>query len=275
MGLTYNSCIIANVKALSAALQNGVGHYVLRVLIEFAEVSWPDRRLWVSDAHLRINVTTKEGPLLLGRALPESPFFLETRKYAGTRNLFFDLPVTAQQLSAIEELRAGKDLSFSLTLLALVGENNEIQPASETLHLTVSQSDWIRLLNDTRHADILLLEIPFGKQGTSQITSLLVRARDQINLGDYRSAVAQCRAVLEAIADRADIKQQQKSARDQFKTTAKAMTSEARLHLIREVVTHFTHPANHGDADSLEASYTRKDAMLLLTLTSALVTHGA
>ncbi|ROH93339.1 hypothetical protein ED208_02110 [Stagnimonas aquatica] len=191
--------------------------------------------------------------------------------HSSPANYCFELSLTARQIGLLEELRAGGDLHLFVSLHALTSESDVTYSCSDSLIFTVPQSNWIKQLNDSKFTDVLLVEVPIGSLTPAHLVTFLQKARNQIATADYRGAIATCRAAMELLAEGEQKEDQQ--AVSGFKENPRGMSSENRLRLIRHAARHYTHLANHADSESLKASYTLRDAVLLLTLATAFSAH--
>jgi hypothetical protein len=185
-----------------------------------------------------------------------------------------DLPL--ERVAALERLRAGGDLVLEVQLRGTTSQGAERQFALDTARIELTQSDWAKHLRAAGYRDTLLLEIPLTKLPESdayeQVAKLLRDAHEHFADGRYRTAVEDCRKVLEALGKvlgdghgrRADLISALQANQELMKAQ--------RLLGVRYALFHTACLAVHADSEArVKTTWHRHDALMVLTMTIAAV----
>lgn len=231
---------------------------------------------------------------VLGRATTTEMFFYEAASGGlpqhrsvdpRYRQMSLALDLTLDQLEAMEELRSGRDLVLGLQpggYLHTDGDMYRLYPSNHQLSVTVSQSDWVRLLQGANYVSILTVELPMPDSAApgdlTQAVQSLDKARAAYLRGDYEEAVADCREGLVVLArsgdDRFDSKKKWSSnagKRERFWRVQRALLSVTNLahHPEDRVV---EDPSGEQEAgSSLPIDWGRADAHSVIVMLAALV----
>lgn len=179
------------------------------------------------------------------------------------------LPLSPPQLAAIEDLRAGGDLTFELTPAG----QHLIQ---DTWRRVVPKSEWLHQLRASGAADTLLVEVPIAWSPTSEKAKAagerLRNAQMHFHQGDYPSCVAACRTVIAELHGPAQ-NSKPKTTDGQTKSRRDMTKSEREADLV-EAIRNYTHLAHHAETEGGYANYSRSEARFLLTLTAAIAARS-
>jgi hypothetical protein len=281
MSLNYMSRILADLAIRGISGRAGIGCFQLRFSIEFTVPAWPEE----SDAgmvtceNFRARVLAgraRSDVMTLGWAVPESLLSLQPRKYSSKEALLFDLDLSPQQFFSLEELRAGDDLQFELQVSGQAKGALGTYPAVDTIQRLVTLSDWSVVLRQLRYSDTLVigLEIPLVEVDSTLANAVdcIRRAHECLHHGQYDVVVAQCRLALDGLQAVGSGRSMSSASVEKFKGGEKAkMTKLERELLMGEAVRHYTHLAHHVGLDGAPVSFGRRDALTVLTLTSAAI----
>ena len=155
--------------------------------------------MWVS-----VQAEGDASPSLLGQAVPEAAWCDETRPFVqdGGR-CAYRLILPSPQLLALEQLRQGRSLVFSLDIRGNSRSDHGIRRFNETLTLRVNVSDWIRILGEANAAEVLLVGVHLPAAGLDpkyrSAIELVRKANHHLIQGDFSVAVAECRRALESL----------------------------------------------------------------------------
>jgi hypothetical protein len=277
MSLTcaHDNAIIADPRFVHASIQAGVGHYLLAFTIRFDTAVHRTGTYRLTSLQAKVQMTAPGKPAaMLGRAEVDSTAAIRADQFRHDADIIFELRLIPQQLQALEDIRDGGDLRFTLRIS---GQATKLgikpAPAHEQVEAPVSQSEWIKELNNSGFSSSMLLEVPLTPTGSSKVADQLLRARELYLAGHYDQVVAQCRKVLEALDD---VNPASTAKVDQlFQNGRGTMSAKERLQFLRDVARHYTHPAHHADDKAVSASYSRKDAGMIMSITAALAAHAA
>ena len=218
-----------------------------------------------------------EGGAHLGTAWPESAWALRTSTFAQNGSLLFDFDLRNEQLALIETLRGGGDLLFNLHFLCEVSSGDDITRGDDDVRFHVNKSSWIACMKQFGQDRIILLEVdlPTEDGDLKTAVSLLKRAREELDAGNYDGVVQQCRRAIESVQKALKLKPAINAAMAAFAKDRRAMTKIARALVVNEAALHYSHPAHHVNEEGEAFDYGRRDAAFMLALASAVVANGA
>jgi hypothetical protein len=279
MSITHNSNIVVNLSPGGVSgWPGGMGVHRLRFSVQYQS---PARKETFVAHNFRATVTVSrshEGGAYLGIAWPESAWALRTATYAQNAALLFDFDLRSEQLALIEDLRGGGDLVFNLHFLCEVSHDNDTQRGDDDVRYYVNKSSWIACMKQFGLDRIVLLEVDLPDEvGSLQAAvSLLKRAREELDAGNYDGVVQQCRRAIESVQKSLKLKPAINAAMETFaRGDRKTMSKSARALVVNEAALHYSHPAHHVDEDGQTFDYGRRDATFMLALASAVVANGA
>lgn len=247
---------------------------------------WRRTRFWDISGSASVARPGVPG-LFLGRLFPEHTVWLETSGEAQEQYRTLFLELTPHQLEALETLRVGGPLDFTVQLTALSTswrmddqctplesglEYRAARPDTDHLTYRATQSDWLKVLEDMKYGQFLLFEIPMPKGSAEPAvpnsTASLKAAQQHLLLGQYDDSVGDCRLALEAFWGEQRIAAEIKTVgsppkgswppkRERFLRTHKA------IKLLMDC-------AMHADRPILEP-FSRTEALCVLQLAAALL----
>ena len=227
---------------------------------------------WVS-----VQVSGTDQISFLGQAAPETSWTTETRDVAHEWPMQYRLPVSLAQMLALEELRQGQELVFHIDMRGNSYASRGIRTFAHTMMLRVTASDWIRVLKEAQVAEVLLvgvqLPVHAGDGRFKSAIDLVRRANDQLTLGHYSSAVAECRLALESLWRTASLTDRAREARKQLVNMngQLGLSKLGRELALGEALRIFCHSAHHVRGDAMPEEFGRLDAALAVGTTAALV----
>lgn len=216
----------------------------------------------------------------LGNARSNEYSIREILDHPENRQLTLALPLSAQQLSAIEAIRDSEDLTFELNLwIDKIGMAPGTGQANSEVKLSVPRSEWLEKLRQANYADTLLLEVPMPTTESSQnfetVRRHLLKAQDDFFLGRYSDTVAACRNVFSELSTALGFKEKwDADALNKISPSKRDMTSDEREKCIFAAIRHYTNLAHHSESEGGSPEYTRNDAQMILTMTAACVRFG-
>lgn len=284
MALTYHSKIVAEVDAKSVHGQSGLGLYLLRFSVEFHVSARPQAEtLALHSLRLVVSVgADRHKQTFLGFASAERPQEIRTNTHGHWTAMLFDLPLTAEQFFALEDLRGGAGLLFNLKLQGLARTANDQEVCEEQLVLSVESSAWTRILSDLALAEIVpigihLLIDPPGPT-LKQAAEILKGAYRALVAADYEKVVSDCRRALESVRTIMDTKGGTDAAMKAFSgngSEKRSMSKFDRQLVVAEAVRHYTQLAHHVDPTGTKQYYSRDDATFILSIAAAYVSNAS
>lgn len=274
MGISWNNRIIADARLAGLHGARMDGGYVLRLGVEFDVLNWDEGTPLpvVIMAPARVWIQGQAG-LALGLAHPEifQPFTVS--QYAGKAHVLFDLSLTQQALEAVERHRNGLGVSLAVNLQAEVRRSAEVQRAWADLTCSFNVSQWVEALDQAGYGRTLLFEVPIpsGPAGLGSAIELMETARRLLVSGHYSEVVAKCRMVLERLTQELNEEPALKAARDPQR---KDRTAQQRELSMRQAAIEFAHLAHHPTGVSLDETFDRNAAQMMLGVTAALVSSA-
>lgn len=278
MSLTINGRILATPKIESVIGQRGLRSYRLlfRVALAFPPRDEGDEATLLDLAGQVMVRGRGGGPHYLGRVeSSREPVLVDIRGFRGSSTVELALDLDLARVEALEDLRVGEGLDFSMTLWARVQSKAGLSSLSEELSFSVNQGTWVELLGQIGYGRIILLEVPVPDEHDFPelvaATSHLATAQKEMDLGHYREAVGACRDVLEALSgalnDRDDQDEEFRSLFEKSRDKDKA----ARVRVVRRALKVLCHPARHADEVSARIDWDRLDASAVIAMTGAVI----
>jgi hypothetical protein len=172
------------------------------------------------------------------------------------------------KLEALESMRNGGGLSFSMGLFGTSVEGGRHSLTSTQLAYTAAQGVWVPILEKMGYEKRLLLEVPMPDPVVSPHISGAVqhleKAQRQLALGYAREAVGACRDALESLKPfLGDTGQDLGDAQKRSK--------KDRLLNLRRALHQITHPAHHADPAAAQFDYGRIDAVSIISSVAGLI----
>lgn len=274
VAITWNSRIIADVTFRGVHGSQAAGAYLLRLSVGFAVANWPQDELMpaVLLTSAAMQVEHVDQALLLGHARPETPVPFKVGIHSQPITILYELLLTPSALEAVERLRGGGPIQFRLKIQAHLTRGDEAFAANDDVQCSVSQSDWIAVLEQMGYRKTLLLELPIPQGDEGSVPQRhLETARSHMLRGHYEDAVASCRKALEGwTTQRAEV-DAVKKARETKRTASRSLTLFDRELLLRDAATNFADLAHHADEVASAESYGREDAAMIVAITAAIL----
>lgn len=253
----------------------GLGFYQLIIPIKITTHNVPKvQTITVANisGSLRVQgAVSQSNPTLLGRLVQQgtnNP--ITTYEHVGNHYISLEIELDAARVEAIEQIRLGENLTFLIDLFATAyrGESSQ-QLYRQPYQLTISQSDWIKVLESIGYRKTLLIEIPIptgeANPALTEATKHLAKAQKQMLHGHCREAVGACRDVLESlnrsINDEGEPAQTSKRKRDK----------RERFLAIRTALLELTHAAKHVDDTTSLIEWNLADARASISLAATLL----
>jgi len=272
---TMNSQIFAAWDASKLHGTRGLGFYQFIIPIEITTHNVPNaQKITVTNISgaLRVQgVGSQSNPTLLGRLVQQGTNYpIATSEHIGNHQISFEIELDAKRIDAIEQIRLGENLTFSIELYATANRGELSQPLYQQPHqLTISQSDWIKVLENIGYRKTLLIEIPVptgeANPALTEATKHLANAQKQMLHGHYREAVSACRDILESL---------NRSINDEVEpvqTSKKKRDKRERFLAIRTALLELTHAAKHTDETTSLIEWNLADARASISLAATLL----
>lgn len=178
-------------------------------------------------------------------------------------NINFEIFLTKDQITAIEEYRQSGDLALSFALRAMTICEDDIRPSVEVSGYAIPRQEWLAALKGARFQDTFLLEIPVP-EGSEEVRRLVSKAHEFMDHGHYKEAVGLCRNIIEALeVIRGDKEAAKKASRKLIGNSERqSMTVVERMLAMRELLNNICHLGVHGDEP-----FSRSQARAVLSAT--------
>jgi hypothetical protein len=203
---------------------------------------------------------------MLGTAMPDESHSIRISPHHNELNLNFRIPLSFGQIEAIEALRNGGDFRLVVWLSVQVRQGSDTSGSYGRAEFDVRQQDWIRALQEMEYQRTFLYELPLPKNDRPEepAAGIICKAQQYLLSGHYDQCVGECRKLLEAYSLGEADEQLLKTAREKYKgdrTARESMEIPERLLVLRESLTHATHPAHHHNTSD---GYSRDQARAIL-----------
>lgn len=259
-----------NVKQVSG--QRALGFYRLLIMVSLS-VDTHDAVLGERLTSFPADIAV--GGLPLGRAEPR-PHQLPIlpAPHVQERQVQYEMDLDRARLEAIENVRAGQDLTINMTMFpTLMDSNNQPRQTTASTGYVAHQSVWLGVLDQMGYSKAMLIEVPIADaQQSPELAAAgryLGQAQQALARGDYREAVGLCRDVLE------EMKRALKDDDSMDVTGLRDFNKARRLQLLRGAARAFTHPARHSDDVTAQFEWNRLDAASTISLVAALLNELA
>lgn len=186
------------------------------------------------------------------------------------------VPLSRQQIEALEELRMGGDLALRVDLRSVPLATAETFPQQVQFVHEISQSDWIRVLDQLGYQKSLLLEVPMADPSEfpemARALEHLSEAQAAIVRGGagYREAVGLCRDTLESLREALSDSLAEDAAWQKRSREMEEMDKAERLLLVRRALWRLTSGARHPPFQ-----WDRGEALAVLAMVAAVVRLAA
>lgn len=278
MSICWNgSLIIADTRFVGASGIRVAGGFGIRLSVMYQVRPWshggalPQLRLSPAPVTLWGHEDVQ-----LGYAIPEMtvPF------PAGSSHDNFHLHLLSlapSQMEVIERVRAGQDIQLLLKLQGEVWRGHEFTNIQETVSCPVSQSDWLKVLEQCEYGRSILFEVPLPASHAADAPApaqYLQRAKTHFVKGHYDDAVAACRLALEAITTSPTDKGDTDVAVKAWKGgRASDLSIGQRELVLRQVLAQYTHLAHHHEPGENTSRYDQSMASMVLGMTASLLSR--
>jgi hypothetical protein len=276
MGISLNSCSIAEARYEGIHGMRVAGGYMLRLSLAFNVPNWDQpvppvvvfgpSRVFLNDA----------GGLLLGVALPEVPQPFRVTSYGQTSRLLFDLHLTPSAMETLERLRNGQGFRLKLKLQPEIRTTTELTMGFEDVHCIVNIADWLVALEQTQFGKSMLFEVPLPGDvpGLEVVGDRMEAARRHLTQGHYSEVVAACRLALEALTKSLGQQADMTAALQLHKAGKQQLNLVQRELFMRQALMDFSSLAHHDTGVPLGELFDRNAAQMALGSTAALVSSA-
>jgi hypothetical protein len=246
-GIQFNQTVFAALRLESLQVRRGLGHAVLIGTLR-AHNQTPTAQKLPHVLHVSGEIRTSAGD----HVAEIRPVSLRWWPNRSDDTLYLYAPVSFHALSLLTEARKNTNepvqLTFALTVNLEGREDWSTQPVE--LMLRVPASDWLSILEQSRHTSFHVVEVPLegmpvpvGLKAASDRYRAAIR---HLELCQWDDAIAECRQVIEDLAvpiGPAEVSPPWAQYADQQKA---GWTFTERCAAIRAILRHATHEAHHG-----------------------------
>ena len=222
---------------------------------------------------------SRSGPFkLLGTLTPETSWSTSTTEYSRTDHLGLSLDLPPEQLEALEHLRGGGSLFFQIDLRLQLRENGKSHPGFDKHLFESNLSNWSKVLQQLGYLEYLVVAVELPIDAPAELRSAIEQlgaAHQDLIGGRYDSVVSRCRMAMDALDKAVPSENGAEKLIEVFSQGRKAMSKRARADLVRLAVRHYTHLAHHVDSDGSPESFSRQDALFILTAAAGAIWDAA
>jgi HEPN domain-containing protein len=278
LSLNHGSQIIADVQVRGLSGSAGIGIYQLRfsLLLLVIPASIPGQQLQLNNLRAKVFAGSESGPRkLLGLALPEAVLTFVQLTHPQEERFLLDLPISTEQLDALDQMRGGGGLRFELVLQGETRGPHGILRADDTVVWHASLSTWMPVLDELGLKESVLVAVEIPKHGANGFgraaVEALRKAKRDLIAGDYEMVVSRCRLALESITAESGEGGKNTARQEGLVKTKRLMSKRERLMEVAEALRHYTHPAHHVDKEGQMEWYSRADATFAISVAAAAV----
>lgn len=247
----------------------GLGSYRMTVGLDLSlESGHPDKEVILFGYGGSLVVRGQEGgDAHVGYLEPKGYLDPITARHpAVKRAIYLDVELDRQRLKALEDMRRGQNLTFTVHFWALVwGERGVLRlHPTEPPSRRVNQADWAEIHQKMGAGRSLLLEIPEpDAQAFPELAAAVEHWREAWNdsmRGANRDAVAKCRLMLEALP-----------ASPPLPRDPRERNKAERYEQVRHSLTALCNAAHHTDDVCARITWERNDAEVVVGMSAALL----
>lgn len=276
MSLTYQSREFAEAKILDVHGEPALGTHLLRVRVEVRVKALykdgPDH-FTIYGGKLSVSLGNTR---YLGRLFPvRGSGFVPIYEYASDKQVELLAEVSSAQMLALEDLRAGDNVTLVVGLegVSYVGPLRD--PISAEIQHRIPRSLWLDILKACKYRETMLIEVPVtdpeGSPALQKAAGHLREAQEAMGRGQWREAVGACRDVLEALSLEANDPDEVDGKWPEILVRHKDLDRAARMRVVRRALKLLTHPARHVDEVTVNIEWQAEDARFALAVAAAAV----
>lgn len=279
MSFTINGNVLAEVRIDSIDGQQALGFSRLTVAVALELRPRPQgQNARITDLAGGLMAQGRGGGFqYVGRLRPmNAPILIEMSQYAQSWGESLEVELDRQRLEAIEQLRQGGELTFTVNLRArVVVQPDTVHVVQEQQSYRVNQGTWAETLGHLGYAQTMLLEVPVPDAQRApemaEAVGHLAAAQQAMARGAHREAVGLCRDVLESISLALGDRDDQDTTFQTFFANTRSMDKATRLRLVRRALKVLSHPARHVDQVTVQIEWDRADAGAMISMLAALM----
>jgi len=249
----------------------GIGGYTLVINFPFS-ITAPLTDTYLHN--LSIRVDWGDGcQRMIGTAIPEQSQPVRITTGCNQLTIGFRLLLSPSQIEAIEALRNGGDINFSIWFLSNVYQEDKHLSIQQQGKFNVIQQQWVEALNRMEYCRSFLYELkmPFVDNEQEPAMELVEKAQYYLLRGDYDACVGECRKLCEAypLSDVDD--KVLKTGRKKYKGAREereSMDLPERMLVLRDALTNVTHLSHHHSCSN---DYSRDQARSILGATISIL----
>lgn len=276
---SINSRIFASWQIKKIYGTKGLGFYLLVFPVEINIHAQPETdTITVTNFSSTLSLTENTNhsiPHRIGRLTPQDGFnSLSSFSHTTDKRINFEVELDAKRIEAIEQIRLGGSLNFSIQLYATATQGKQSELLNgQSYSLTVSQSDWIQILENIGYRKTLLLEVPLPMGETNSAfkdaAKHLDHAHKQMLHGHYRDAVGACRDAIESLnlSLKDEVASLPKNKRERSKAD--------RVNALRQSFYELTNAAKHADEVTESIDWNLADARACISFAATLLQLAA
>jgi len=282
MSFDFDSWKLASIGISRLRGESGAALHRLLVDAVFKLPAYPKEKTYtIIEVRGEFSVKGEKGDQrYLGRMHPaRASLVLETSAVATERDASFGVDLTRAAIEAIENMRMGRDLTFTIAFQGIaMGPSGLRQVNSQQDHV-VNKGTWVEVLTQLDYKKLMLIEVPIPDPVQSPKLSKalvhLAEAQSAIIDGRYRDAVGRCRDVLESLSVALEDQDEKDPDVQALFENTRAMDKERRYRVVRRAMKVLSNPAHHADATADQSGWDRLDALSVVTIAAALLRRFA
>ena len=282
--ITLDSNIVGEIDFQNMIGQPGIGFYRLitnvKFLMRFSNPPTINTAVLNNiDAELFLKVAPKSNHLVCRLIPTDKPDYLKATEFDQNINVALEGELDRERINAIENIRSGGDLDFTLKVgMDVISRKvNSLNTRTKIdLNIQRNQSDWAKILYGMMYRKTILLEVPahdeLSDPNLSEAVKYLQSAHEQFSRGYYRDAIGKCRDSLDLLKP---LFGDPRSIPTEVKNWLKRddnLTKEQRLARVNATLIKLTHLAHHVDETSATTDWLPVDAQAVLSMTASLLT---
>lgn len=264
ISIKHNSYYLIEFDQVQVNGRKALGGYGLTFTLK-GKASLIDPPVMIYDLYLSLSTANQKN--LVTSSIRYSNQIIKIGAYSDSEQVSFDAVFTKEQINALEEYRQENDLQLNFGLRATTSSDHQIKESLDNSNIIIPRQHWLNALKDSGFRKTILYEVPLPDVN-EELSGLIAKAQEFIEIGHYKDAVMQCRHIIEQIEKLRDDRTLSLEAnkRSQNRNEREEMTAIERMLSMREQLKSICHLGAHG-----REFFTRSQAKAILGMTLSLL----
>ena len=237
---------LAEVRTIHVSGLPAIGGYVLVCRLDVS-IGKVNAETLIRDLSIRLELAGREINGLIGYGISDGRPEVRWFDHSSHEQMIFLIQLSPYQVEAVEKIRNGGDIQFSVWLYGEVQQADKVTAIREQSEYRIPQQEWVQALGQMNYRNVLLFELPLppAKNEKSPLAELLSKAQEHLVSGRYDESILCCRQAIECVENSNSDRRLAANAVEKYKTSRTEMDVNERIVFLREALKNITHSAGH------------------------------